>query len=558
MNMWRRRGGRSAGASSLGALSVWLALACLALTACGKSAGGAASPPDSAGRERAADREAGAALLARIPSDTPYVLASYEPVPHFYWRQLAPLAKMMLDAIPPSGSPSDPAERFGSAFLRDLRANLNEAGLRRVFGLGRGGRFALYGIGVVIVTRVGLVDSKALLATIERLQSESGLALPVARHRGLSYWRFHDDEDLVVAAVLADELVVAVGPTDALDRALPLVLGTERPTSSMADTKLLERVAARHGLAGYGVGYIDTARMLQTMITAEVFTGEEAVPPGCLDQVAVLAKRLPRLAFGYEEIAASQVTVKTVLEMDAALSARFKRLAVEVPGLVAGLPADEPLFALGFGLDQSEGLRFATDMVDGMERIAGACGGAEAFEEMRSARAKLSTPLPPSLAKVSGLFLSVKDFALDADGKPSRADAYMVLATPDPLGLLALAKQLWPASKGTFEVAADGEFHDVSVPSPIAFQFAVRRDSLVFAMGKGMAESAQRALSRTGPSPFLYGACDCSRLMTTQMVPSRPWPTVGQEEFWSKFGMWSFWVHPTGHGVAGSLSMQLK
>jgi hypothetical protein len=41
-------------------------------------------------------------------------------------------------------------------------------------------------------------------------------------------------------------------------------------------------------------------------------------------------------------------------------------------------------------------------------------------------------------------------------------------------------------------------------------------------------------------------------------VPSRPWPTVGQEEFWSKFGMWSFWVHPTGHGVAGSLSMQLK
>jgi hypothetical protein len=129
-------------------------------------------------------------------------------------------------------------------------------------------RFVLHGIGVVPVFRLELADAKALTATIEKHQKESGLVMPMATHAGKPYWRIPDGDVLVVAAVLDDHLVVSGGPAPLVDKALPMILGVEKPNPSMADGGALKEVVARHGLAPFGAGFAVVTKILNLAVAA--------------------------------------------------------------------------------------------------------------------------------------------------------------------------------------------------------------------------------------------------------------------------------------------------
>jgi len=557
------RSGRARGAAVATAA---LALACL--FACSKDKEAAGEPGGAQERrDKAAELTAPAALFAHIPANTPYVFASFEPIPRSYWQRLGPALRVLADSVPVPQGAESPPDRFGAALVRELKASMSEAGLRKTFGIGPEGRFAIYGIGVVPVMRLELADGKALLATIERLQKESGLALPTASVEGRSYWRFGDDQGLIVVAVADNQLVFAAGPTSMVEGALPFIMGTKQPSPNMADGGLLKKVAAQHGFAGYGVGYVDSGNLLKLLFVENLIGsvgGSTSIPPACMEQVASLARRFPRLAFGYDEFSDKRIAARIVLETDAALAARFKQLPVSVPGLVAGPLAERALFSLGAGIDIEKARQLAIDAADGVGQLAGACGSEDVVREAAAARASLSKPLPPGLDKIRGGFVAVLDGSLGPGGKPTGVEAYGVLATDDPAGLVAMVRGEMPAGQMP-ELPADGGFHDLvpagAVPGLDTVRAAIKPKALVAAVGARGAQAVEGALARTGPSPIFFTSYDYGMIM--KKVVSAMSSEAGQSEqkivsvLADLFGVMSMWLVPTDHGLALAVSMGL-
>jgi hypothetical protein len=558
---------RSGTARGAAVATAALALACL--FACSKSK---ETPGEPGGaqerRDKAAELTAPAALFAHIPANTPYVLASFQPVPRSYWQRFAPLMRQVAESAPPLQGATEPRDRFIAALVRELKASMSEAGLRKTFGIGAEGHYAIYGIGVVPVVRVELADGKALLATVERLQQESGLTLPTASMEGRSYWRFGDDQGLIVVAVADNQLVFSAGPTSMVEGALSFILGTKQPSPNMADGGLLKQVAARHGFAGYGVGYVDSGNLLKLLFVENLIGsvgGSASIPPACMEQVAALARRFPRLAFGYDEFSDKRIAARIVLETDDALAARFKQLQISVPGLVVGPLAERSLFAVGAGIDIEKGRQLAIDAADGVGQLAGACGSQDVVREAAEARASLSKPLPPGLDKIRGAFVSLIDAALGPDGKPTGVEAYGVLATDDPAGLVTMARGVVPPGQMP-ELPADGQFHDLvpagAVPGLDAVRAAIKPRALVAVVGARGAQAVEGALARTGPSPLFFTSYDYGMLAKKVLPAMSGGAGTDQEKFISMFaelfGVMSMWLVPTDHGLALAVSVGLN
>jgi hypothetical protein len=543
------------------ASAVLALLACF--SACKKDEATKAGEPASAEerRDQAANLTAPKSLFENIPADTPYVMASFEPIPRSYWARVEPMIKGALEQLPPMNG-TDPAEKFAAAAMRDLRANLSEAGIKQLLGIGADGRFAFYGVGIVPVMRLELADSKALLASVEKWQKESGMALPTATAGGKSYWRFGDNDVTVVLAVLDDQLIASAGPTAMVDKGLPFILGVEKPKPNMADGGELKKVAAQHGFAGYGVGYVDAKNLLKLLVMAEFFGragGGQAIAPACMEQLTAMAGRVPRLAWGYDELSDKKVAARLVLQTEASLTERLKQLTVEVPGLSAGHPADRPVFAVGIGMNLEKARLLIGDAVEAIGALASACGGDDVAQGMQKAQTVMAAPLPPGVDKVRGALVSVLGGDMGPDGTPIGIEAYAIVASDDPAALVATLKQQAPGQIP--DLPSDGKFHPV-VPAGAApglgeVSAAIKEKALLAAVGARGTEGVEKAMARTGPSPLFMVSYDYGQIMQkfSKMMGSPTDPT--EKMVLSMFSVISMWAYPTDHGLALAMSADL-
>jgi hypothetical protein len=529
------------------------------LTGCGGAASHETARAAKATRERA-----DAAFFAHIPADTPYLYASTEPVPRSFWRRMRPVAQALLDALPRASAAAGPGDRFGAALVREVNANLDEAGLLKVFGMGPNGRFAVYGIGLLPVLRVELADSKALLATIERLRVESGAVFPTATIGGRTYWRLApQDGKLFVAAVIDGQLVLSLGPTASVDEALPLILGTERPASSMGSGGPVAQLVALHRFPAYGVGFVDIRRLIGVgMGLARRRGNVRSLPPACKDELSYLLQRFPRVVFGFDELSGTRLTMRAVLETDAALAARLEQLVTDVPGLVGGLPADRPFVAIGVGVDLAQAVPLVRDAAEGFARIGRACAAPNLVARMDRLRAALLAPPPAWFGEIEGGMFSTNQITFGPNGKPNRFEGYLIAASEGPVRLLELARRLAPGLS-MLSVDADGKFHDAfatgGVPGFGTVRVAIKPGALVAAIGDGMVEAAERTLARSGRSPLLYMAYDYPRVADAMAAEKRaPVVNAPAKVLLSMIGMSAIWTYPTDHGLAVALSLELR
>ncbi|HLU67941.1 MAG TPA: hypothetical protein VKZ63_16765, partial [Kofleriaceae bacterium] len=365
------------------------------------------SEPAKADENRAAAAQVTApSLFAHIPADTPYVLASFEALPASYWKMVGDSVRPMMEpllaelAAAPDG---EPAAMFARGLARELQGNLNEAGFKKLFGLSSSARWAVYGVGLVPVLRVELADPAALTGTVERLAKEAGLTLPTATLGDRSYWRFDDGDAVVVVAVADQQIVLSVGPAPLVDKALPFIVGTEKPTPNMADGGAIKETLARHGFSSYGAGYIDSAKLLNVLTVADFFKAAagDGMPEACKPKLAELAGRFPRLAIGYDEVSEQATAMRLVLEMDKGLVGKLSELQVEVPGMVGGKLTEPALLGFGAGVDLVKAQALALELADGLAAFGAACNPS-LVEDAAEMKAEVGKPLPPPLAKVRG------------------------------------------------------------------------------------------------------------------------------------------------------------
>ncbi|HTM20302.1 MAG TPA: molybdopterin cofactor-binding domain-containing protein, partial [Kofleriaceae bacterium] len=206
------------------------------------------------------------AMFAQIPADTPYVFASFVPIPGAYWKRTCeemcpPLQKMIASASAEASKGTSLQARLAAAVLGELNGNLSGDGLRRL-GLSTDPRFAVYGLGPIPVIRIEVADPAALTATIGRIEQKAGMTLPTRSAGAQKYWYGGDSDSVVAAGLVGKELVITMGPPRAVDRAVAFLFGGEKlPGPTMADGAELRKLAATYGFAGYGLGYVDFKRL---------------------------------------------------------------------------------------------------------------------------------------------------------------------------------------------------------------------------------------------------------------------------------------------------------
>lgn len=467
--------------------------------------------------------------LAFVPADTPYLAANLEAVPQesldAWWtnaEQMLPMYEQMLDsalADADSAKASPMSVSVMRAVREELRGKLTREGLQSL-GLSWSTRSALYGIGLVPVLRMELDNPDAFSAFIARVETRVGAKLPRMEVAGQAYWRLGSGQGKAVGllALQGKHLVLTVAPAEPTDALLRAVLGIDRPEHNVLGAGTLGDFNTRLNFLPFGSGYLDSSRLValltgqRSAIETEFMAALDLDPKSlsvdaqCKTEYAAIARKIPRLSFGYSALDPKLVELRYVVELEPALAGEFSAVAAPVPGL-GGKGAG--MLNYGFGLDLNALVRFVGAQA---AAVAAAPYQCKSLAPLNEGFAKLNTELSnPAVfmagAAVKGLNLSLSKVELPTQGQPV-VNGKIALASDNPASLLSMATGFVP-KLSTLKLAVG----DAPVPlpagvlppgSPPAF-VALSAQALAISLGNGEESGlVQFASAAPGTPPPLF------------------------------------------------------
>lgn len=487
--------------------------------------------------------------VAFVPQDTPYVFANLEPIPNAIvtkslrqtdaylalWRRQISSALKALET-PASGSDDDdasadaadaladadenaeetdaeaavdaeaeseaPAEidaksRRFAAWLRAIDAELATAPDARAL-LTRLGldpsqlRTALYGIGLVPVSRTTLADPAAFKALVARLEQATGETFPRIELPGLDAgWRIAVPEAPIhgVVAIAQGHLVITLAPPQDSD-ALRVLLGLERPARSILDSGALVTLNRKEGFTAFGSGFIDTAALvaqlrtpatpLETAFLKPLELEKPTLPPECETDVARLVQAFPRMIAGYTRMDAGGMETLSLLETSPSIAQDLVTLRAPMPGLASASDA------LG-----SFGVAIKVSALPALGNRWGAAAAASPWtcpalswinEAAAQARTGLSNPaLFAAGPVINSVLVAVDRFSFDlSTQRPTDLAARLIIGSDNPASLVGTARTFVPQ-------LASLKLEPGAAPQPIPDELlmgAIEQPAFV-AMGEG-------------------------------------------------------------------------
>ncbi|MCW5806363.1 MAG: hypothetical protein KIT31_28620 [Deltaproteobacteria bacterium] len=467
-------------------------------------------------------------LLEHVPADTPFIVAGLEAVPLAYYAKMKKAFGGLIDAAFTAWRlTSSDDNKLLDAVLSEMDGKWNAEGIESL-GLSSQPRFAVYGQSGVapIVARIEVKDAKVVLATFERIARRVDKELPPMETRGgRSFWRIpgKPGKSEGVVALVDNQLVFAAGPPAAIERSLDLVLGIEKPKDNLGDAKQLTELMTRHGFGANLIGFVDTRRIL-----LEAAKDEGRKTDACEDEIARIAKKIPRIAFGYGELTAERTSAGLVVELSPELVAKVEALRTEVPGLARAL-SDEPLIAMGGGLDIAKGQELMLSFADVMRDAGEACHAEEVVSRAKRMTRKLDKDLPEAARKITGFAGALTEIEFGGRRRrtpiPDSLDAFACVSSRDAKDLfeeiLDEAREI-----RRLDIKTDGSMHAIDAKLPVEFDLyaGVGSTALCTAAGKTGKSMANHALgARPGKAPFFAASYDWGKYVDIYLdiIPER-------------------------------------
>lgn len=464
--------------------------------------------------------ESGQDLLAYVPADTPYVMATLEPFDgelRQAWVKasggpaIVDLYRSMLSEAVTSAKDDEQRQvmQLVNSILDEVEPLLDPE-QRTPLGMAEDAEMALYGYGLLPVMRLRLADPAEFEKVVVRLEQSSGNAMTTDEVGGHPVRRQVIDEVVVYVAIIADQAVFALLP-QSQDQALrEQVLGLTLPDRSILDSGVLSQVAKQYRLqANAGVAVIDTAALVGAMINpsrpgdqALMALGEdgeaEPLDPACQSEVAALSAQVPRLVMGATRMDAGGMDALTVLEMAPDLAKRWVEVSAPQPG--ANAPKDGWAW-FGFGIDPVKTGTALRAMADAVAADPYTCSE---LSDLNQAMAEMKESLNPMAigmaANFTGLFASFDKIVMDEDQNPVSGEGVVAISSPAPAALWALASgQMSELSalqigvdKGVVEVPGD------LFPMPFPAKALMTERSLALAVGD-IDDARIRAVAEVDP-----------------------------------------------------------
>lgn len=483
----------------------------LALAACGRDSG--PLPPH-----------------AYAPADTPYVIAALEPMPDGFvqaWiRSTDPALESYLgifDAViaKMESEGNTPAEAIALArALQKEVAGKNSAQIVADWGLSLSPRSALFGLDLAPVMRMEIADGDKFAAAVARLEAAAGKPLQRGRIDSQDYWYFSADE-VPLRAVMAlhgGHLVLGLVPVEGADSLLRQVLGLELPKRSLADSRGLEDFSKRFGFRPQGAGWVDTARLValvtqprsgyQQAYLEALDIDPEPLPAECVRDATAAATHWPGLAIGYTRADAQGYALRTLLRTPASVAKDLQTLQAPTPGLDQSERAGISLSA-AIKLDALPALgskwpdQFSAATAD-WECLGIKLPLALAMNNLREGLSNPALFMAGPSANSLHAMLTRIDKAADAE--TPTGEGLLLIGSPNPQGLLAMARQFVPPL-ADLRIELDAEpvalpaVEDMPIDEPV--YAAASGTAIGIAVGEGARADLRAALAPGQRQPLL-------------------------------------------------------
>jgi hypothetical protein len=456
---------------------------------------GGASPPRS--RAAATGSVPDNPLLAAVPADTPYVFASFKPVPLYALRGLADLLgphvrRGFLEGTAAGGA-------AGARTGRDVLAEITALDVRGLadLGLNLQARFVIYGVRGYPVLRFEMGDGARLLEWLERRQSGA----PLAERAGYHYRIVGSPRGPVLFALGAKEAIVAVAPRDVLAGDLDLFLGAQLPAKSLT-TAQLRALAQRDGFTGQGVGFVDVAR-------AGAILGGAT----CRAALTELAQSVPRIAIGFDDITPRRFSVGVVIELPPAMIAELRGLSSSLAGYDR-MFGGRPLVAAAAAVNAERARPLVGRAAGAVKELAGACGVQNVVDAMTAVVSVADRPLPPFMAGLRSGLVVVNEFKPGPRG-PEVFSGFGAVQVDHTDGILKLTPQV-------DNLKADRKPHALPAGGLISGHIAASETTFALAAGPGSAAQVTGLIAaRSTPAPLAVLRADFARLGSAVANPAR-------------------------------------
>ena len=352
------------------------------------------------------------------------------------------------------------ARRIGAwlrAFDAELAAAADAAALMARAGFDPASlRFAIYGLGLVPVSRTTLADPAAFRALVARMEAAAGETLPALELPGLEAgWRIALPQAPVegVVAIADGHLILTLAPPGD-SAALRTLLGLERPPRSLADSGALQTLNRAEGFTAWGSGFIDTARMfdlfrtpatpLEAAFLSAFDMDKPMLPASCDGDVARFTRAVPRLLAGYTHLDARRMEMLARIDTSPDIATELLTLRAPMPGLAS---AGDALGAFGLALKVSALPALGNRWSSATAAAPWTCPALDWINEAAAqTRAGLNNPALYAAGPVlNSVLVALDRFRFDlATQRPSELAARLVIGSDNPASLIATARSLVP------------------------------------------------------------------------------------------------------------------
>jgi hypothetical protein len=379
------------------------------LVACSHSA-----PPQPRAPEQVASTWKGPAILANVPADTPYLIAVLEPMPpklreHWYADNVAKVKNALKKAATGEGRMA-----LVAAALYSEIDGADDAHWPEALGFSMDARMVLYGLSIWPVMRLEVKDPTRVREVLGRVVKAGDPDLQPQSVGKAMVYVLKDGKAAYIFGIVEHELVGSVVPSEDVDRALPLILGTQAPAHSLRDAKLIPELLAKHRFLPTMVAYADMSRLFEAVSghgkgEGDTFAAmlEGKIPAACQDDLSRVAAEFPRLSVGYRHFDEQGFSVTVVLDAPASLLKSLMKLHTPMPAMQIKA---QPMLAVSAAVNVDAMLAWMRDVTSQLRSHPFRCDAlATVNHDIDELATKLGEPMPPMFQGLRGFELVVDD-----------------------------------------------------------------------------------------------------------------------------------------------------
>jgi len=479
-------------------------------------------------------------LLKYVPADTPYLLTMLTSLPDDVLDKLEPKADVTLQLYPAlikgiltsviarkegEGEDIDDLQEV-MPFVDELGGLLSIEGLRAA-GINRDSQFVMYGAGVLPVIRITLSAGSLLESAIARLEDSAAKKMSVAMIDNHEYRYAGDDKGRVIVAIIDNELVVSLVPTELSEEHLKAILGLTLPDENIAESLALQKIADKYDFRDYLVGFMDIERFAsvflddQSGVNAELLSMMEydgtAMSDTCKAEVRSLAGVMPRIVVGYSDINVEQLSSKAVFELREDIAAGVATMTGPVPGLGSDQGG---IFSVGMSTDFLAAREFYSGRLDAMESQPYECEEFSDFQAgIAAGREILRQPVPPIVYGFNGFLAVIEDIeGLDLQNQqpPTSIDMRLLVSIDNAEGLVAMGA-MFSTELATLGLEPNGDPVKLEMAQIAAMgqtvHVAMTDSAIALSVGDGTEDKLGDMLHArvSDPSPFMTFDMDAAR-----------------------------------------------